>query len=182
MSPAAVSGKNGRKLVHKLSKNVMKSYRFRIPKYDMPIRLRPVSITPLSHCLHLTRSPVVPRLHMRRYGRSRIAWFHEPRPAVERQAIALSMFLPCYRRVLFYHRRGRVSSRLLCINWRSYSQNYFNLQGCSKDLVLAPLWAHLYRFHLFLLWWSSERSYSVPSSSSVPFQPPFLPLANLFSF
>lgn len=113
MSPAAVSGKNGRKLMHKLSKNVMKSYRFRIPKYDMPIRLRPVSITPLSHCLHLTRPPVVPRLHMRRYDRSRIAWFHEPRPAVERQAIALSMFLPCYRRVLFYHRRGRVSSRLL---------------------------------------------------------------------
>lgn len=116
MSPAAVSGKNGRKLMHKLSKNVMKSYRFRIPKYDMPIRLRPVSITPLSHCLHLTRSPVVPRLHMRRYDRSRIPGLHEPRPAVERQAIALSMFLPCYRRVLFYHRRGRVSSRLLCIN------------------------------------------------------------------
>lgn len=117
MSPAAVSGKNGRKLVHKLSKNFMKSYRFRIPKYDMPIRLRPVSITPLSHCLHLTypSESVVPRLHMRRHDRSRIPGLHEPRPAVERQAIALSMFLPCYRRVLFYHRRGRVSSRLLCI-------------------------------------------------------------------
>jgi hypothetical protein len=124
MSPAALSGKNGRKLVHKLSKNVMKSRRIRIPKYDMPIRLRPVSITPRLVFRHLTYPDpaVVPCLHMHCYGCSRFSGLHQflSSFAVERQAVAFSVFLPGYRCVLFYHRRGRVSECIILPDRRLY--------------------------------------------------------------
>ena len=37
--------RSSRKAIRKMNKAVMRSHHFRIPKYDMPIRLRPVRLS-----------------------------------------------------------------------------------------------------------------------------------------
>lgn len=74
-----------KKQMSKLGKRIMKSYRVQIPKYDMPIRLRPVRVSQVFPCYHsvqlhifiVSNFPVVLGLHMHYYGPPCISWLYE---------------------------------------------------------------------------------------------------------
>lgn len=63
--------KRVRRLISRVAKSIMKSHHLRVPKYEMPIRFRPVITTiPLLYLLLIMMVAVVSRLYMLHNGRS----------------------------------------------------------------------------------------------------------------
>lgn len=73
---------DARKQLNKLGKRIMKSHRVQIPKYDMPIRLRPVSFLGLFARLQCSCSLVVSSPHMCHHGWPWAPWLHEFLPCI----------------------------------------------------------------------------------------------------
>ena len=65
-----------RRLTSRVAKSIMKSHHLRIPKYEMPIRFRPV-ITMLPLYLFAHHGAVVSRFYMLHNGRSCVPGVHK---------------------------------------------------------------------------------------------------------
>ena len=105
------SSRNVRKLVNKAFKAVMKSHRLSLPKYNLPIRLRPVRNS-ISYSLEVVLNPlvVVSALHLCRHALSRFPRVHQRHPLVpaKRQVSSLHLLLHRHGGVLLYLRRRGV--------------------------------------------------------------------------
>ena len=127
LSAPELSFKKARKLPGRLAKVVMKSHRVRIPKYDLPIRLRPVSL-PICIQGHLHQYlscslSVVSRFHLHYNDNPCVPGLYKlfKSIAFERQALTLLMLLHRNRRILLYYRRGRVRFTVLIFLIEKYS-------------------------------------------------------------
>lgn len=104
--------KHVQRFTHKATRAVMRSHHFRIPVYDMPIRLRPVRHPPpLTFSRTLNRFwPVVCCLYVRRHAGIGFPRVHTllPFPTARWQTPAFHVLRVRNRRVLLHLRRGRV--------------------------------------------------------------------------
>lgn len=141
----------------------MKSYRVSVPRYDLPIRLRPVRpLRALFHSFMPCSIPfaVVPTLHNRHHAPACFPRTHQllPLPTAKRQVSPPHLLLRRHRRVLLHLRRRRV--RIPHSIQRSTPQ-YALFQGCQTYLVLALCQSIIHSHHLFLLWWIRQRNRAV---------------------
>jgi len=99
------------KHLKKMSKTIMKSHRVHLPKYDLPIRLRPVCLFSSSQPLGPHHITVVPGVYLRNNGDTRFPGFHQivAFSPFKRQVLPLHLLVYCNRRVLLHIRRRRVS-------------------------------------------------------------------------
>lgn len=114
--------KNVQRFSHRATKSIMRSHHFRIPVYDMPIRLRPVRhLLFRTFPLILTRFRVVVYcVHVRRHAGLGFPRVHKllPLTTAERQTTTFHLSRDCNRRILFYLRCGRVRISLTLFTYR----------------------------------------------------------------
>lgn len=104
-----------RKYMHKATKSIMRSHRFQLPKYDMPIRLRPVSVDvffcqsyalELRTFIHMISLLVVHPVYYSRDAHSRIPRIHQllSFTSTQRQASPFHMPRSRHRHLLLHIR------------------------------------------------------------------------------
>lgn len=106
MVSLAVPSIKGRR-VERISRSIMKSYHLQIPKYDTPIRFRPVSsFLSVSTSKDPTRivSAVVFSLYMSHHACARVPGIHQllKISTLERQNVAFSVLRDRYRSLLLH--------------------------------------------------------------------------------
>lgn len=147
------TARRSRKAVRRLNKSIMRSHHFRIPKYDMPIRLRPVR--PLlnwrTQCFDTLGLTVVPAVHLPHSDQPGSSGLHEllACASAERQSTPLSLYGHCYGGLLLHLRRRGVS-RVSMLRDEQHTQCYTK-QGGQAYLVLAECTLDIHWYRLLLL-------------------------------
>ena len=151
--------KRVRRLTSRVAKSIMKSHHLRIPKYEMPLRFRPViTMIPLIYYL-LILVAVVSRLYMLHNGHSCFPGVHKLFKIFtsQWQIVAFLMFLYCNCSILLHHRRRRVRLQTVyTASWYLLNLYILQQQECKTNMVLETFRINFHRIYMFLLRWYSK--------------------------
>ena len=141
----------------KLAKSIMKSYHLRIPKYDLPLRFRPVSFDisasqGFADCCRCKWFLLFTCIIMTILALLGFTNFSRALPINDKFLHFLCFSIAT---AVFYFIVD-VEECVINVTGLSHLSNSF-IQELKKDMVLETLCFDLYNIHMSLLWWNSQR-------------------------